>query len=140
MKTCIHHHIIQSMLTVLKVLYAVLTHVFPCTPNTGKVKMNVKVIQSCVTLCNPMDYTVNEILQARIVEWVGFPFSRGSSQPRDQNPTLQADSLPAEPQGKPRQPWIFILSPSLYCLHGFAFSGKSYSWEHTVCSQTGFFF
>ena len=55
MKTCIHHHIIQSMLSVLKVLYAVLTHVFPCTPNTGKVKMNVKVIQSCVTLCNPMD-------------------------------------------------------------------------------------
>ena len=94
----------------------------------------------CDSLQNPMDYTVNEILQARIVEWVGFPFSRGSSQPRDQNPTLQADSLPAEPQGKPRQPWIFILSPSLYCLHGFAFSGKSYSWEHTVCSQTGFFF
>ena len=32
----------------------------------------------------PMDYTVHGILQARIVEWVAFPFSRGSSQPRDQ--------------------------------------------------------
>ena len=40
--------------------------------------------QSCLTLCNPMDYTVHGILQARILEWVAFPFSRGSSQPRDQ--------------------------------------------------------
>ena len=31
-----------------------------------------------------MDYTVHGILQARIVEWVAFPFSKGSSQPRDQ--------------------------------------------------------
>ena len=31
-----------------------------------------------------MDYTVHGILQARILEWVAFPFSRGSSQPRDQ--------------------------------------------------------
>ena len=44
----------------------------------------VKVAQSCPTLCNLMDYTVHGILQARILEWVVFPFSRGSSQPRDQ--------------------------------------------------------
>ena len=44
----------------------------------------VKVSQSCSALCNPMDYTVHEILQARILEWVAFPFSRASSQPRDQ--------------------------------------------------------
>ena len=31
-----------------------------------------------------VDYTVHGILQARILEWVAFPFSRGSSQPRDQ--------------------------------------------------------
>ena len=36
-----------------------------------------------VRLCNPTDYTVHGILQARILEWVAFPFSRGSSQPRD---------------------------------------------------------
>ena len=45
--------------------------------------LKVKVAQLCPTLCNPMDYTVHGILQARILEWVAFPFSRGSSQPRD---------------------------------------------------------
>ena len=45
--------------------------------------MKVKVSQSCPTLCDPMDYTAYVILQARILEWVAFPFSRGSSQPRD---------------------------------------------------------
>ena len=43
-----------------------------------------KVTQLCPTLCNPMDYTAHGILQARILEWVAFPFFRGSSQPRDQ--------------------------------------------------------
>ena len=43
----------------------------------------VKVAQSCLTLCNPMDYTVPGILQAKILVWVAFPFPRGSSQPRD---------------------------------------------------------
>ena len=43
----------------------------------------VKVTQSCLTLCDPMDYTVHGILQARILEWVAFPFSRRSSQLRD---------------------------------------------------------
>ena len=43
----------------------------------------VQVAQSCVTLCDPMDYTVHGIIQARILEWVAFPFSRGSSQLRD---------------------------------------------------------
>ena len=46
----------------------------------------VKVAQLCPTLCNSMDYTVCGILQASILEWVAFPFSRGSSQPRDQTP------------------------------------------------------
>ena len=43
----------------------------------------MKVAQSCLTLCDPMDSMVHRILQARILEWVAFPFSRGSSQPRD---------------------------------------------------------
>ena len=43
----------------------------------------VKVTQLCLTLCDPLDYTVHGILQARILEWVAFPFSRGPSQPRD---------------------------------------------------------
>ena len=42
------------------------------------------------------------IFQARILEWVAIPFSRGSSQPgiEPRSPALQADCLPAEPQGK----------------------------------------
>ena len=45
--------------------------------------MKVKVAQLHPTLCNPMDYTVHGILQARILEWEAIPFTRGSSQPRD---------------------------------------------------------
>ena len=41
-----------------------------------------KVVQSCRTLCDPMD-CVHGILQTRILEWVACPFSRGSSQPRN---------------------------------------------------------
>ena len=44
----------------------------------------VKVAQACLSLCDPVDYTVHGILQARILEWVTFPFSGRSSQPRDQ--------------------------------------------------------
>ena len=45
--------------------------------------VKVKVTQSYSTLCDPMGYIVHGILQARILEWEAFPFSRGSSQPRD---------------------------------------------------------
>ena len=45
----------------------------------------VKVAQPCLTLCNPMDFTAYGILQARILEWVAIPFSRGSLQPRKQS-------------------------------------------------------
>ena len=41
-------------------------------------EVKVKVTQSCPSLCDPMDYPPMEFL-----EWVAFPFSRGSSQPRD---------------------------------------------------------
>ena len=44
----------------------------------------VKVIQSCPTLCDPMDYKVHGILQARVLEWVAYLFSSRSSQPRNQ--------------------------------------------------------
>ena len=47
------------------------------------------VIQSCLTLCDPMDInpagsSVHGIIQARILEWVAMPSFRGSSQPKDQ--------------------------------------------------------
>ena len=126
-------------------------------------KMKVKVAQLCSTLCNPMDYRVHGVLQARILEWVAFLLPRGSSQPRDQtqvsrtagrfftswatrqaqefwsgwpihspvalpdpriklgSPSLQVDSLPAGPQGKPKNTgvgslsllqWIFLTQES----------------------------
>ena len=45
--------------------------------------VKVKVAHLCPTLCDPMDYTVHGILQARILESVAFPFSSRSSRPRD---------------------------------------------------------
>ena len=47
-------------------------------------RSEMRVTQLCPTLCDPMDSAVHGILQARILEWVVFPFSSGSSQPRDQ--------------------------------------------------------
>ena len=44
----------------------------------------MRVAQSCPTLYDLLEYTVHGILYARILEWLAFPFSRGSSQPRDQ--------------------------------------------------------
>ena len=48
------------------------------------------------------------ILHSRILEWVAMPSSRGSFQPR--SPTLQVDSLPSEPQGKPKNTGVSSLS------------------------------
>ena len=81
------------------------------SPESSKVKVKVKVAQSCPTLCDPVDL-VQGIFQVGILEWVAFPFSRGSSQPRiePRSPTLQADSLPAEPQGKPKNTGVGSLS------------------------------
>ena len=44
-----------------------------------------EVAQSCPTLCDPIDYTAQGILLSKILKWVAIPFSRGSSQPRDEN-------------------------------------------------------
>ena len=67
-----------------------------------------KSLQSCLTLCNPTDGSppgspVPGILQARTLEWVPFcslgDLSNPGIEPRSH--TLQADSLPSEPPGKP---------------------------------------
>ena len=47
------------------------------------ISKKVKVAQSYLTLSDSMDYIAHGILWPRILEWVAFPFSRGSSQPRD---------------------------------------------------------
>ena len=72
-------------------------------------KVKVLFTQSCLSLCNPMDYSppgssVHGILQARLLKWVVIPFSSGSQDPdpgiKPRSPALQADSLPSEPPGK----------------------------------------
>ena len=61
--------------------------------------VKVNVTQSCLTLCDPMDYTVHGILQDRILGWIAVPFSRDLLNPEiePRSPTLGVDSLPAEP-------------------------------------------
>ena len=61
-------------------------YLFPAYDPGGSYGREVQVTQLCPTLYNPMDCTVHGILQDRILEWVAFPFSRGSSQPRDLSP------------------------------------------------------
>ena len=70
--------------------------------------MKVLVAQSCLTLCDPMDYSLPVssfpgILQARILEWVAVPFSGDIPNPgiEPRSPALQVDSLQCEPPGKP---------------------------------------
>ena len=71
----------------------------------------MKVAQLGLTLCNPMDYTVHGILQARILEWVAFPFSRVSYQPRNQTQvSCIAGWLSAEPRGKPKNTGVGSIS------------------------------
>ena len=66
-----------------------------------------------------MDYTVPEILQARILEWIPFPSPGDLPNPgiEPRSPSLQVDYFPAEPQGKPKNigvgslpflQWIFL--------------------------------
>ena len=70
--------------------------------------MRAKLLQSCPTLmdCSLPGSSVHGILQARILEWVAIPFSRRSSQPRDQTQISYllnwlAGSSPLAPPGKP---------------------------------------
>ena len=63
----------------------------------------LKITQLCLTLCDPIGYTVRGILQARILEGVAFPSSRGPSPPRDrtQAPCIAGGFFTTEPPGKP---------------------------------------
>ena len=77
----------------------------------------VLVAQLCPTLCDPIDCSlpdssVHETLQARILEWVVISFSRDLSNPgiKPRSPTLQADSLPSEPQAS----LLFLLVVCLF--------------------------
>ena len=92
--------------------------------------MKVKVTQSCPTLCDPTDYTVHGISQARILESVASPFSRVSSQPRGKTQVSQADSLPAEPPGKLKNTGVGSLS-----LFQRIFPSQESNWGLLHCRQ-----
>ena len=77
----------------------------------GGVRVHAQSLQSCLTLCDPMDCSlagssVHGILQARILEWIAISSSRGSSPPRDQTPVscvfcIAGRFLTTEPLWKP---------------------------------------
>ena len=76
-----------------------------------------KLVQSCPTLCDPIDGSppgspVPGILQARILELVAISFSNANLGIEPRSPALQADSLPAELQGKPNL-WLPTLFSSM---------------------------
>ena len=75
-------------------------------------RVRAKLLQSCPTLCDPTDCSlpgssVHGIIQARILEWVAMPSSKGSSGLRDQTQCLfhllhwRVGSLPLAPHEKP---------------------------------------
>ena len=114
--------------------------------------------QPCLTLrgpvdCSPPGSSVPGILQARILEWGAMPSSRDlpdlGVEPR--SPALQVDSLPAEPQGKPRNTgvsslsllqWIFLTQESnwglLHCrqiLYQLSYQGHPHIFIY-ICTYT----
>ena len=86
----------------------------------GAVK--VKVAQSCLTLCNPMDYIVHGILPSP------GDLPNPGTEPR--SPSFQADSLPAEPQGKPKNTGVGSLS-----FLQWIFSTQESNWGLLHCRQ-----
>ena len=108
---------------------------FPAAAVTNDHKLKVKVAQSCLTFCDPMDCTVHGILQARVPEWVAFLFSRGSSPTQGSNP------------GLPHCGWILYQlshqgSPRILEWVAYPFSrGSSQprNWTRVSCIPGGFF-
>ena len=101
----------------------------------------VLVTQLCLTLCNPMDCSLSDssvhgIFQARILEWVATPFSRGSSQPRDQTQVshIAGRSFTAWA----REALFFFFSYTFYqtvysfSFHWFFFSSLFIGWNYST--------
>ena len=90
-------------------------------------EVKVKVAQWCLTLCDPMDYRVSE-------HWSGQPFPFPEDFPNlgiePRSLALQVDSLPAEPQGKPRSTGV----GSLFLLQG-VFLTQELNWGLLHCRQ-----
>ena len=92
--------------------------------------VKVKVAKSCLTLCDPMDYTVHGILQARILEWLAIPSPRDLPNP-----------------GLPHFRWLLYQlshkgNPRILKWAGYSFSSRSFqprNWTRVSCIAGGFF-
>ena len=85
----VNHSRLQLLYFIRRVILILIICVFLVCLVKYTLWICVSTAQSFLILCNPMDYSlpgssVHGILLARILEWVAIPFSRGSSQPRDQ--------------------------------------------------------
>ena len=90
---------------------------------SGTLSMCAKSLQYCLTLCDPKDCSppgssVHRILQARILEWVAVPSSRGSSRPRDRTQVSRIAHrfFSSEPLGKPKNTGVGSLDHRIYLL------------------------
>ena len=96
------------------------------------------VVLLCLTVCDPMVCSLHHfplsmgILQARILQWVAMPFpgDRPNSGVKPRPPTLQADSLPSEPPGKPKNIGVGSL-----CLLQGIFQAQECNWGLLHCRQ-----
>ena len=123
LKSLLQHHSSKASILQCSAFFTVqLSHSYTTTgkiialtrwTSAGKVMslffnmLSAKSVQSCLTLCDPMDCSppgssVHGIFQARILEWVAIPFSRDLPDPGIEpgSPALHTDSLPFEPPGK----------------------------------------
>ena len=123
----------------------------PCSMKTSQyvkecIAVKVKVAQSCLTLCNHLHHTVHVILQARILEWVAFPFSRNLPNPGIELPHCRWILYQLSQQGKPKNTgmgslsllqWIFLTLESnqglLNCrwiLYQLSYEGSPWLWSN----------
>ena len=103
-----------------KILKAIFFGTIKENEPTSVVSQEVLVSQSCPTLCNPMDSTGSSVMEfSRQEYWSGLPCPPPGDLPnpgiKSRSPTLQADSLPSEPPGKP-WPYVQFSSVAQSCL------------------------
>ena len=113
--------------------------------------MHAKLLQSCLTLCDPVNCgppgsSVCGIFQARILEWVAISYSRGSSPPRDGTHVSYVSCigrrvlyhwcrLGSQVIVDPPYMWFFLPCPRFLCIWGFAFVNSASS---RSCSAVAF--
>ena len=113
-------------------LYGCRCWVFSC--------VRTKSLQLCPTVCDPMYcslsyFFVHGILQARILQWVAMPFSRGSSQPRDQTHVSYVSCIGRQPLAPPGKPvyWLLKLFKASFSFPFFYY--RLSCWERGHMSQ-----